>query len=73
MLIAQHISYPICITSASLATDALQLVDRANFVSHEDAAYAYDDRPLPIGHDVTISAPHMHALCVEQLLPQPHL
>ena len=27
----------------------------------------YVDSPLPIGHNATISAPHMHALCLQLL------
>lgn len=40
---------------------AIGAVPRHEFVpeSHRDAAYA--DRPLPIGHDQTVSAPHMVA------------
>ncbi len=48
---------------------AMRNVDRANFVPTAARANAYEDCPLPIGHSVTISAPHMHAACVE-LLPQ---
>lgn len=54
----------------SLSTDALPppphlQVDRAHYA----AAHPYDDRPQSIGHDATISAPHMHASAVESLLP----
>ncbi len=52
------------------ASAALRSIDRANFVSESLRANAYDDRPLPIGHGVTISAPHMHAAALERLLPQ---
>ena len=48
---------------------AMRSIDRAMFVPTAARAHAYDDRPLPIGHSVTISAPHMHAACLE-LLPQ---
>jgi protein-L-isoaspartate(D-aspartate) O-methyltransferase len=48
---------------------AMRSVDRAKFVPTAARAHAYEDRPLPIGHSVTISAPHMHAACIE-LLPQ---
>lgn len=44
---------------------ALLSVPRQHFVSKEDRALAYDDRPLPIGHGQTISAPHVHALALE--------
>lgn len=30
---------------------------------------AYMDAPSPIGHGATISAPHMHAYCLEALSP----
>eukprot|EP00698_Gefionella_okellyi_P015041 TRINITY_DN4213_c0_g1_i1.p1 TRINITY_DN4213_c0_g1~~TRINITY_DN4213_c0_g1_i1.p1 ORF type:complete len:223 (+),score=50.43 TRINITY_DN4213_c0_g1_i1:816-1484(+) len=42
---------------------ALNAVDRANFAPQ----YPYEDRPMPIGFGVTISAPHMHAACLELL------
>ena len=48
---------------------AMRSIDRAMFVPTAARAHAYEDRPLPIGHSVTISAPHMHAACLE-LLPQ---
>ncbi|KAI8852880.1 protein-L-isoaspartate O-methyltransferase [Chytridium lagenaria] len=43
---------------------ALQKVDRANYV-HSTTPYA--DRPSSIGYGATISAPHMHVLCLELL------
>ena len=50
--------------------EVLRNVDRANFVDSSLKDLAYADRPLPIGRgDVTISAPHMHASCIE-LMPQ---
>ncbi len=42
-------------------------VDRRNYVI--DASRAYDDSPQPIGYGATISAPHMHAHALEDLLP----
>jgi protein-L-isoaspartate(D-aspartate) O-methyltransferase len=47
--------------------NAMRLIDRAEF--SRDPAVAYLDRPLPIGHGVTISAPHMHAMALEFLAP----
>ncbi len=46
---------------------AFERVDRAGFVlgGYEKAAYA--DHPLPIPGNVTISAPHMHAIVLEAL------
>ncbi|KAH9924834.1 Pcmt1-prov protein [Amylocystis lapponica] len=46
---------------------AMSKVDRANYVYNK--ASAYEDLPQPIGHGATISAPHMHAHTVENLLP----
>jgi protein-L-isoaspartate(D-aspartate) O-methyltransferase len=42
---------------------AMRQVDRANYV--RDADDAYEDSPQPIGYEATISAPHMHAWCLE--------
>ncbi|KAL3927709.1 MAG: hypothetical protein SGPRY_002702 [Prymnesium sp.] len=52
------------------AASALRAIDRAHFLPPALQRHAYEDRPLPIGHDVTISAPHMHAAAVELLMPQ---
>ncbi|KAL4243250.1 Protein-L-isoaspartate O-methyltransferase [Abortiporus biennis] len=46
---------------------AMQKVDRAHYVLRREDAY--DDCPQPIGHSATISAPHMHAHAMENLLP----
>eukprot|EP00741_Cyanophora_paradoxa_P017190 tig00020960_g16602.t1 len=45
--------------------DVLRRVDRGAYVKHRHEAY--EDRPSGIGHDVTISAPHMHAYALEAL------
>lgn len=50
--------------------DALLQTDRADFVAPELLSHAYEDRPLPIGFDVTISAPHMHAAMLQILEPK---
>ena len=39
-------------------------VDRGDYISGWGA---YDDTPQPIGFNATISAPHMHAYCLEWL------
>lgn len=51
--------------------DALRAVPRHEFVpeSHQDRAY--HDRPLPIGHEQTISAPHMVAIMTDRLALSP--
>lgn len=44
--------------------EAMLKVDRAHYAPRSP----YDDRPQPIGHRATISAPHMHANACETLL-----
>eukprot|EP00667_Euglena_gracilis_P024231 EG_transcript_27756 len=39
-------------------------VDRGNYCASRGV---YDDRPQSIGYNVTISAPHMHAMCLDLL------
>ena len=39
--------------------------DRGDFAPH----HFYLNRPIPIGYNVTISAPHMHAFALEHLAP----
>lgn len=51
------------------AYEAMLAIDRGAFVLPEYQSYAYEDRPLPIGYDVTISAPHMHAMMLDQMAP----
>jgi len=50
---------------------ALLRADRRHFVPSSQASRAYLDAPLPIGHDQTISAPHMVAIMAEALEAQP--
>ncbi|XP_028781820.1 protein-L-isoaspartate O-methyltransferase 1-like isoform X2 [Neltuma alba] len=54
------------ITSNKVA-QVMEAIDRAFFVPEGMQPYA--DSPMPIGHNATISAPHMHAYCL-QLLEQ---
>jgi protein-L-isoaspartate(D-aspartate) O-methyltransferase len=42
----------------------MRTVDRGDFYH---GSGAYDDCPQPIGYNATISAPHMHAYCLEWL------
>lgn len=58
--------------------DAMRAVDRAHFVAQGTPAdIAYTDAPLPLGLGETISAPHMHAACLDllhrQLQPGAHV
>lgn len=47
--------------------DAMRTVPRHAFVPPEQAAAAYADRPLPIGHGQTISQPYVVAFMTETL------
>ena len=49
--------------------DAVASVPRHEFVPDARASEAYADRPLPIGNDQTISAPHMVAMMCDILGP----
>lgn len=51
--------------------DALRSVPRHEFVPESRRDAAYEDRPLPIGDDQTISAPHMVGLMTELLDAEP--
>ncbi|EGG12475.1 uncharacterized protein MELLADRAFT_115018 [Melampsora larici-populina 98AG31] len=54
---------------SSRVLEAMNKVDRAKYVLRNSLSEAYQDRPQPIGHGATISAPHMHASALENLLP----
>lgn len=49
--------------------DAMENVDRKQFIDTETEE-AYADRPVPISHGQTVSAPHMVAIMTEALQPQ---
>jgi protein-L-isoaspartate(D-aspartate) O-methyltransferase len=51
---------------------AMHTVPRHLFVPLPLAAYAYHDRPLPIGFDKTISQPFIVALMTDLLAAEPH-
>jgi protein-L-isoaspartate(D-aspartate) O-methyltransferase len=46
---------------------AMANIPREHFVPPESAQFAYEDRPLPIGFDQTISQPFIVALMTETL------
>lgn len=50
---------------------ALLAVPREEFVTPEYRMMAYEDRPLPLFHGATISAPHMVAMMCELVEPRP--
>ena len=45
--------------------EIMETVDRALFVP--EGSPAYEDSPMQIGFNATISAPHMHATCLQLL------
>jgi protein-L-isoaspartate(D-aspartate) O-methyltransferase len=50
---------------------AMRAVPRHAFVPERRREHAYEDRPLPIGRNQTISAPHMVAIMVDRLALDP--
>ncbi|OSX70116.1 hypothetical protein BU14_0897s0005 [Porphyra umbilicalis] len=69
---ATHRDLTAALAAAGLLTsprliDAFRSVDRAAFVPPRSVRAAYADAPQGIGWGATISAPHMHAMCVELL------
>lgn len=53
--------------TSQVVLDAMDKVDRKNFVTERFKHCAYDDTPLPIGYGQTISQPYMVAYMTEQL------
>jgi protein-L-isoaspartate(D-aspartate) O-methyltransferase len=51
---------------------AMATVARHEFVPREQKRYAYENRPLPIGHGQTISQPYIVALMTDLLEVSPH-
>lgn len=51
----------------SLVLKAMQMVPRHLFVPKSERKNAYDDNPLPIGYDQTISQPYIVAFMTEML------
>lgn len=51
---------------------ALGKVPRHEFVPDRLRKFAYDNRPLPIGHGQTISQPYIVALMTDLIKPEPH-
>lgn len=51
----------------SLLYNAFSIVDRKDFVPEDYKDYAYEDTPLPIGYDQTISQPQVVAFMIDLL------
>jgi protein-L-isoaspartate(D-aspartate) O-methyltransferase len=52
-----------------LVLEAMRAVPREAFLAARQAAYAYDDGPLPIGEGQTISQPYVVAFMIEAVAP----
>jgi len=57
------------VVSSPAVAAALSAIDRQYYVPRVFVEAAYVDKPLPIGFNATISAPHMHAMAIELLRP----
>ncbi|XVE56682.1 hypothetical protein DITRI_Ditri04bG0030300 [Diplodiscus trichospermus] len=53
------------VISSKKVAEVMETIDRALFVP--DGTPAYVDSPMAIGYNATISAPHMHATCLQLL------
>ncbi|MQL93499.1 hypothetical protein Taro_026147 [Colocasia esculenta] len=62
--LVEHLQQYGVIKSKKVA-EVMETIDRGLFVPNGTAAYV--DSPMPIGYNATISAPHMHATCLELL------
>lgn len=51
--------------------DAMRRIPRHEYVPEHERRSAYDDRPLPIGYDVTISQPYIVAFMTQALALRP--
>ena len=67
-LVADHLVPQGISDSATLA--AMRAVPRHEFVPADQRPYAYDDTPLPIGHDQTISQPMVVAFMTQLVRPR---
>ena len=53
------------VVSSKKVAEVMESIDRALFVP--DGNPPYFDSPMAIGYNATISAPHMHATCLQLL------
>ena len=70
-MVSQHIT-PRGVTDKQ-ALEAMRSVERHKMVPESMVAYAYEDRPLPIGNDQTISQPFMVAYMTQAIRPKPDM
>lgn len=53
------------VIKSNKVAEVMETIDRGLFVTEGNPPYV--DSPMPIGYNATISAPHMHATCLELL------
>jgi protein-L-isoaspartate(D-aspartate) O-methyltransferase len=70
-MVAEQLSSPGRNITNALVLTAMSKVPRHEFVPERLRYRAYQDYPLPIGHDQTISQPYIVAFMTEQLEPKP--
>jgi protein-L-isoaspartate(D-aspartate) O-methyltransferase len=70
-MVAEQLSGPGRNITNALVLTAMGKVPRHEFVPERLRYRAYQDCPLPIGHDQTISQPYVVAFMTEQLEPKP--
>jgi protein-L-isoaspartate(D-aspartate) O-methyltransferase len=70
-MVAEQLSGPGRNITNALVLAAMGKVPRHEFVPERLRSLAYEDCPLPIGHDQTISQPYIVAFMTEQLEPKP--
>lgn len=70
-MVAEQLAGPGRNVTNALVLKAMGKVPRHEFVPERLRAQAYEDYPLPIGHDQTISQPFIVAFMTEQLDPKP--
>jgi protein-L-isoaspartate(D-aspartate) O-methyltransferase len=70
-MVAEQLAGPGRNITNALVLAAMRKVPRHEFVPEPLRSRAYLDRPLPIGHDQTISQPFIVAFMTEQLAPKP--
>ncbi len=70
-MVAEQLSPPGRDITNSRVLEAMRRVPRHEFVPKPLRSQAYEDRPLSIGHDQTISQPYIVAFMTEQLDPKP--
>ena len=55
------------IIKTDLVLNTMMIINRKNFMPEDSSYKAYQDSPLSIGWNTTISAPHMHATTLEEI------